>query len=143
LALFNVKVEFQDDSIDISKTVQQSLLASVQLDAYPNLSIDVFITVLEYDGIAACISAAISAGSIALADSGLQLFGIVTSCSLVSWLLIQCFYENKMWLDCNEKEQELSDAHVVVSYISSLNQITTLIENGSIDAIALEQVHRI
>lgn len=55
----------------------------MRLELLPKSTVDVFITIIENDGIEGCISAGAVAASAALADAGIDLFGMVMSCSAV------------------------------------------------------------
>ena len=59
------------------------MVASVRLELLPKSTIDIFIAVLENDGLEGCIAAGSVAASTALADAGIEIFGLVMSCSAV------------------------------------------------------------
>lgn len=61
----------------------QSLLPAIQLELFPKSSIDVFITVIENDGLENCVACASLAASTALADAGIEMLGMVVACSAV------------------------------------------------------------
>lgn len=63
--------------------IHQSLLPAVQLELFPKSSIDVFITVLENNGTEGCVASGSLAASTALADAGIEMLGMVVSCSAV------------------------------------------------------------
>jgi exosome complex component MTR3 len=67
----------------VSSAIQQALLPSVRLELFPKSTIDVFITILDNDGTESCISAATVAASTALADAGIEMLGLVISCTAV------------------------------------------------------------
>lgn len=66
--------------------IQQALLSSVRLELLPKSTIDIFITIIENDGIEGCIAAGSVAASAALADAGIDMLGLVVSCSAVGAL---------------------------------------------------------
>lgn len=106
-----------------SNLIQSALDYAVCLDAYPKAQIDVHINVLEENG--DTLSHAIMAASIALADAGIQMLDIVTSCSLV--------YNNDILLmDPCSAEIRHPDVFgsLTVAYLPSLNQVSGLIQNG-------------
>ena len=75
----------------IAVLIHQALVASIRLELFPKSTIDVFITIIENDGIEACIAAGSVAASTALADAGVEMVGLVMSCSAVSvcpWTLL-------------------------------------------------------
>ena len=64
---------------ELSMALGAALEASVQLDQYPKSTIAVNALVLQDDG--GALAAAITCASLALADAGLLLFGMVAACS--------------------------------------------------------------
>jgi len=64
--------------------IHQAISSSVRLELLPKSTIDIFITVIEVDGLEGCIAAGSIAASAALADAGIEMFGLVMSCSAVS-----------------------------------------------------------
>ena len=67
----------------LSVAIQQALAASVRLELLPKSTVDVYIHILESDGIEACVASGSVAASVALADAGIELFGLVASCAAV------------------------------------------------------------
>lgn len=97
------------ESASLSATLQQSLLPSLILEALPKSQIDLFLTILESDGsdadISACVTdllrsqraselkltlsrsslcSGVTAASVALAEAGVQMYGLVVGCCAVS-----------------------------------------------------------
>ena len=62
--------------------IQQALEAVVVLDAYPKSVVDIFCLVLESGG--ADVSVLITAASLAIADAGIPMLDLVSSCYIVS-----------------------------------------------------------
>ena len=81
----------EDRSIAVQ--IQQALLSAVRLELLPKATIDVFITVIENDGIDGCIASGSVAASAALADAGIEMLGLVASCSSVRgrWFLLSIY----------------------------------------------------
>lgn len=67
----------------ISLAIHQAISSSIRLELFPKSIIDVFLTVIESDGIEGSVAAGSVAASTALADAGIELFGLVVSCSAV------------------------------------------------------------
>lgn len=67
----------------IAMAVHQAIVSSVRLELLPKATIDVLVTVIEADGIEGVIASASVAVSAALADAGIEIFGLVVSCSAV------------------------------------------------------------
>ena len=59
-------------------------MSSVRLELFPKSTIDIFLTIVENDGIEGCMAAGSIAASTALADAGIDIIGLVVSCSGVS-----------------------------------------------------------
>ena len=73
----------------IAMQIHQALLSAVRLELFPKSTIDIFITVIENDGLEGCISAGTVAASTALADAGIEMLGLIASCSAVSTLILE------------------------------------------------------
>ena len=72
------------ESPTLSSTLQQSLLPAIILESLPKSQIDLFVTILESDGSDDDISAGVTAASVAMAEAGVQMRGLVVGCSAVS-----------------------------------------------------------
>ena len=70
----------------MAMAVHQAIIPSVRLETFPKSTIDIFITVIETDGIEGCVAAGSIAASTALADAGIEVIGLVVSCSAVCCL---------------------------------------------------------
>lgn len=81
-ALLNVLQDAEDRSIAVA--IHNAIVASVRLELLPKSTIDIFLTIIENDGIEGCVAAGSIAASTALADAGIDLIGLVMSCSGVS-----------------------------------------------------------
>lgn len=67
----------------MAMAVHQAIVPSVRLETFPKSTIDIFITVIETDGTEGCVAAGSIAASTALADAGIEVIGLVVSCSAV------------------------------------------------------------
>ena len=78
----------QEDAEDrsVSVLIQQSLLPAVRLELLPKSSIDIFLFVIENDGLEGCVASGSVAASTALANAGIEMLGLVVSCSAVCML---------------------------------------------------------
>jgi hypothetical protein len=70
----------------------------VRLDTLPKSVIDIFVTVIECDGIESCVATATVAASTSLAKAGIEMLGLVVSCAGVSpyYLLILVLPHNQL-----------------------------------------------
>lgn len=83
----HTRQDAEDRSIAVS--IHQAISSSVRLELLPKSTIDIFITIIENDGIQGCVAAGSVAASTALADAGIELIGLVVSCAAVCSVL--CF----------------------------------------------------
>ena len=68
------------EEIELSKGLITAVSPAVRLDQYPKSVVDVFVLVLQSDG--SVLPAAITAASLALADAGIEMFDLVSSCGV-------------------------------------------------------------
>lgn len=126
----------EDRSIAVA--IHQALVPSVRLELLPKSTVDVFITVIETDGMEGCISSGVVAASTALADAGIEMLGLVMSCSAVRVPshfpnhshLPQAVVGTETWLDPTTQEVQLSQGTLVLSCMPALGIITSLWESG-------------
>lgn len=67
---------------EISGTVQAALQSAVQRHTFPKSNVDVYCLVLESGG--SDVAVAITAASLALADAGIEMYDLVSACSVVN-----------------------------------------------------------
>jgi len=111
----------EDRSIAVA--IHQALVPSVRLELLPKSTVDIFITVIETDGIEGCISSGVIAASTALADAGIEMLGLVVSCSAA-------VVGTETWLDPTAEEARLSQGTFVLSCMPALDSVTSLWECG-------------
>ncbi|KAI0703626.1 mRNA transport regulator 3 [Cytidiella melzeri] len=107
----------------IATQIHQALLSSVRLELLPKSSIDIFVNIIENDGIEGCIAAGSIAASAALADAGIEMLGLVVSCSA-------CMLGNEIWLDPTDEEASGARATFVYAGMPALGTITSMWQNG-------------
>lgn len=122
--------------------VHQAIVSSVRLELLPKSTIDIFITVIEADGIEGVIASASVAVSAALADAGIEILGLVVSCSAVGDIHLtstslhltfaQSIIGEEIWLDPNEDEATASQGTVILSCMPALGTVTSVWQNGRI-----------
>ncbi|KAJ3497509.1 hypothetical protein NMY22_g19693 [Coprinellus aureogranulatus] len=111
----------------IAMAIHQAILPSVRLETLPKSTIDIFITVIEADGIEGCIASGSVAASAALADAGIEVFGLVISASAA-------IVGEDIWLDPTHQEATNSKGTFVLSCMPALGTITSLWQNGSVSS---------
>ncbi|EJD53014.1 ribosomal protein S5 domain 2-like protein [Auricularia subglabra TFB-10046 SS5] len=107
----------------IANLVQQALLPAVRLELLPKSSLDIFVTILEADGLAGAVAAASTAASAALAHAGIEMFGLVTACAA-------SVVGDEVWLDPDEDEQARGRGTLVLACMPALGSVTSVWQTG-------------
>jgi exosome complex component RRP41 len=106
---------------ELSKVIKESLESILFLEKFPNGTIDLFLTVLDADGGTRC--AAITAASLALADAGIPMRGLVTGCAVGK-------IEGKMVVDLSDVEDKEGDGDMPIAMVDKTGEITLLQSDG-------------
>ena len=93
-------------SIEISKVSREAFEPVIMSEMYPKAAIDIFVEVLQAD--AGTRTAAINASAVALADAGIPMKGLVTSCAFGK-------VDGTVVLDLNKDEDNYGDADFPVA----------------------------
>ncbi|KAL4253188.1 RNase PH family protein [Abortiporus biennis] len=112
----------EDRSIAVQ--IHQALLPSVRLELLPKSTIDIFITIIESDGLEGCIASGAVAASAALADAGIEMLGLVVACSA-------SLVGPEIWLDPTEEESSISSASLIYAGMPALDSVTSVWQTGS------------
>ncbi|KAI0331151.1 mRNA transport regulator 3 [Cubamyces sp. BRFM 1775] len=112
----------EDRSVAVQ--IQQALASAVRLELLPKSTIDIFVTIIENDGIEGCIAAGSVAASVALADAGIEMLGLVASCSAA-------VVGEEIWMDPTEQEGHIASGSLVYAGMPALGTITNLWQSGS------------
>lgn len=107
--------------IELSKVIREALEPLVMCELFPRTMIDVFIEILQADGGTRC--AGLTAASLALADAGIPLRGLVSACAAGK-------VDGRIVLDLNDAEDKEGEADVPVAYIPQLNVFSLLQMDG-------------
>lgn len=116
--------------IELSKVIRDALEPSVFVEYYPRTSIDIYIEVLQGDGGTRC--AGLTAASLALADAGIPLRDLVSSCAAGK-------VDGRLVLDLNDEEDKKGEADLPLAYMSNLNAITLLQMDGGLTSEEFEK----
>ncbi|KAJ8710109.1 hypothetical protein PYW07_009475 [Mythimna separata] len=117
----------------LSVALRKALEPTVCRHMFPNYQVDVFIYILENDG--SCLSAAINAAGLALADAAVPMYDVITSCTVA-------IVGEKMFVDPTEAEENLATISpstpinhgiITLSMLSELKQISDFTQVGSMD----------
>ncbi|KAM7270392.1 hypothetical protein ACFE04_029606 [Oxalis oulophora] len=104
-------------STEISLVIRQTMEACIMTHLMPRSQIDIFVQVLQADG--GTRSACINAASLALADAGIPMSDLVTSCSAG-------YLNSTPLLDLNYAEDSAGGPDVTVGIFPKLNKVTLL-----------------
>ncbi len=87
-------------SVELSKVIRTALLPAVFIEKYPGSAIDVFVEILRSD--AGTRVAGVTAASLALADAGIAMRGLVAGCSVGrvdDFIVVDPNHDEDMWGD--------------------------------------------
>ncbi|KAJ4469469.1 3' exoribonuclease family, domain 1-domain-containing protein [Lentinula edodes] len=118
----------EDRSIAVA--IQQALLSSVRLEHFPKSTIDIFLVVIEADGIEGCVASGSIAASTALADAGIDMYGLVTSCTAA-------VIGEEIWIDPTQEECDMANGTLILSCMPALGIVTNVWQSGR---MAISQV---
>jgi len=109
--------------VEISKVIREALEPAIMSEYYPRTTIDVFIEILQSDGGSRCAS--IIGSSLALADAGIPMRDLVSSCSVGK-------ADGKIVLDLSDMEDKYGEADMPLAYMPNFNYITLLQMDGEL-----------
>src|SRR3989338_2726504 len=118
-------------STEISMVTRQALTPLVFLDEFPKTAIDVHIEVLQADASTRCVG--INAAALALADAGIPMRDLISSCSAGK------VGENVV-LDVAGKEDTEGELDLPVAYYPRKKQITLLQMDGVTDSKEVKEI---
>ncbi|MBO3803474.1 MAG: exosome complex exonuclease Rrp41 [Candidatus Brockarchaeota archaeon] len=107
--------------IELSKVIRESLEPVVMTELFPRTMIDIFIEVLQADGGTRCVG--LTAASLALADAGIPLRGLVCACAAGK-------VDGQIVLDLNDLEDKEGEADCPIAFIPQLNVFSLLQMDG-------------
>ncbi|KHO48382.1 MAG: exosome complex component RRP41 [archaeon GW2011_AR5] len=118
-------------STEISMVTRQALRPLLFLDEFPKTAIDVHIEVLQADASTRCVG--INAAALALADAGIPMRDLVSSCSAGK------VGENVV-LDVAGKEDTEGELDLPIAYYPKKKQITLLQMDGVTDSKEVKEI---
>jgi len=107
--------------IELSMVIRNALESVVLTELFPRTVIDIFIEVLQAD--AGTRVAGVTAASLALADAGIPMKGLIAGCAVGK-------VDGKIVCDLNDIEDKEGEADMPVTYIPTLNKISLLQMDG-------------
>lgn len=108
-------------SVEISKVISEAFSSVVLKEQFPRTSVDIFIEVLQADAGTRC--AGLTAASVALADAGVPMRDLVTSCASGKIDGVVC-------LDLNKEEDNFGDADCPMAIVLRTGEIVLLQMDG-------------
>jgi len=109
--------------IELSKVIRSALEQAVILEEYPEMSIDVFIEVLQADG--STRVASITAAAVALADAGIPMKDLVVGCSAGK-------INGQIIVDVGEYEDKEGEADLPIAIMPNLRRVVLLQMDGKL-----------
>ncbi|HYY48467.1 MAG TPA: exosome complex exonuclease Rrp41 [Thermoplasmata archaeon] len=108
-------------SVEISKVISEAFSAVVFKEQFPRTSVDIFIEVLQADAGTRC--AGLTAASVALADAGVPMRDLLTSCASGKIDGVVC-------LDLNKEEDNFGDADCPMAIVPRTGEVVLLQMDG-------------
>jgi len=109
--------------IELSKVIRSALEQAIFLEEFPEMSIDVYIEVLQADG--STRVASITAASVALADAGIPMRDLVVGCSAGK-------IDGHIVLDVGEYEDKEGEADLPIAIMPNLKKVVLLQMDGKL-----------
>ncbi len=128
--------------IELSKVIKEALEPAILVEKFPRTVIEIYVLVLQADG--GTRVASINAASLALADAGIPMKGLVTAIAVGR-------IGNQVIVDLNDAEDKYGDADMPIAVIPITGEITLFQMDGTmppdlfdkcLDA-AMEAIHKI
>ncbi|MDF2957577.1 MAG: Ribonuclease PH [Candidatus Alkanophagales archaeon MCA70_species_1] len=110
-------------SVEISKVSREALEPVIITEYYPRAAIDIFVEVLESD--AGTRTAGINAASVALADAGIPMKGLVSAVAVGK-------IDGQIVLDLTSEEDQHGEMDMPVAMVTRTNTITLLQMDGRV-----------
>ncbi|KAI5123369.1 hypothetical protein M0805_001790 [Coniferiporia weirii] len=116
----------------VSVLIQQSLVPAVRLELLPKSTIDVYLFVIENDGIEGCVAAGSVAASTALADASIDMLGLVVSCAAAT-------RTKEIWLDPTAEEAREAHGCLTLACVPALGLVTNVWQTGQMHIDEVEK----
>jgi exosome complex component RRP41 len=108
-------------SIEISKIISEAFTHVVFVEQFPKTTVDVYMEVLQASAGTRC--AGITAASIALADAGVPIRGLVSSCAVGR-------IAGQVVLDLDKEEDNFGEADMPVAILSTTGEVLLMQMDG-------------
>ncbi len=117
-------------SVEISKVISEAFASVVFVEQFPRTSVDIFIEVLQADAGTRC--AGLTAAAVALADAGIPMRDLVTSCASGK-------IGGVVALDLNKDEDNFGDADCPMAIVPRSGEIVLLQMDGHLTVEEFER----
>lgn len=117
-------------SVEISKVISEAFASVVFVEQFPRTSVDIFIEVLQADAGTRC--AGLTAAAVALADAGIPMRDLVTSCASGK-------IGGVVALDLNKDEDNFGDADCPMAIVPRTGEIVLLQMDGHLTVEEFER----
>ena len=108
-------------SVEISKVISEAFSSVIFKEQFPRTSVDIFIEVLQADAGTRC--AGLTAAAVAIADAGVPMKDLVTSCASGKIGVVVC-------LDLNKDEDNFGEADCPMAIVPRTGEIVLLQMDG-------------
>jgi exosome complex component MTR3 len=118
-------------SVEYAAKIKEAIVpAMVSLQHLPKTVISVQLTILQDDG--SMLSACIMAASLALSNASLELYDLVTSCTVC------CMESGVVLVDPTMEELQVSSGSLTLTMLYGWKEVTLWQQTGSVEANAME-----
>ncbi len=121
-------------SVEISKIISEALEAVTMTELFPRATIDVYMEVLQANAGTRC--AAITAASVAMADAGIPMRGLVTGCAAGK-------AGDKVILDLGQEEDNFGQADVPLAIVPRTGEVVLLQMDGHLTQEEFDEAFRL
>lgn len=115
---------------DLSSNLHAALLPSIPLAQFPKCLLTIDVTILQDDG--GALSACIVAASLALADANVELYDLVSSCTVAG-------LGSQILADPTEDELAAANASVILAILPSWKDVTLWQQSGKLSGDQVSQ----
>lgn len=116
--------QVESQTKNLSSLLEAALTCGVCLESFPKSQVEVYLKILQHSG--DVLSPSIICAALALSDAGIEMYDLVTSCSIV--------FDNETFaLDplCDEVSRHLMKSTMTIAYLPSLNKISCIVQDGN------------
>ena len=121
-------------SVEISKVTAEALSSVVMLERFPNTVVDVFIEILQADAGTRC--AGLTAASLALADAGIPMKDLISSCSAGK-------IQGQVVVDLMKEEDNFGECDLPMALIPKKGEIVLLQMDGKLSRDEFKDAYKL